>query len=378
MPPETSPDPNNVSSEQVNATKPEPAVAASAPAPSSETNQPLPTKKGLPKKKLIALVVVAVVLLLGASVAAAYFAVILPAKPENRLASAFVNLADQEQVTVEGKVDVTNKKESSDMNNFAVDYKLQMDLLNSRLAVSGDVGVGGTTFPFESRFVDKNLYTRVGGLGRLGSIFSDGSTEMQQYFENLNQIDNQWFVVDRSFLQQSGVASCVSDISFALSDEDVNKVGRAYKKHPLFMIKSTSQVSEAGGTTRFELDPASDEVARQFVKELRSLSVAEKVRECADQTGVSDSLDEQLDNEENLTEKIYAFVDRANRLKKLELLSENDNEKTVMTMNFDFAAVDITKPEGARPIQELIGLLYGGSESNAEDYSQMGLESILQ
>lgn len=361
MPPETSPE---LQSPQTNINQTTPVDTNMATVSLSKPEKPsrLGFLKG--KKKLLLSIVLVLVVLAGGS-AAGYYAVVLPNKPDNKLLKAFTNLASQNQVTVTSKIDYQNKKSTSDVKGFTLDFDMGVDLDKSLVGLSGKIGVSGAQYPLELRYIDKDIYLKIGGLGSIDKLLPPSSS-YSEYTQTLTALNDQWFVIDRSFLQQAGAsANCVSDLSFALNDSDVDKIRSAYKKHPLFKVKSTSNQKVDGvDTIKMELEPASDETAGNFANELNSLSVVSKVKACLEDVGVDAKGDSEVKpgktSSLNSNERVSAFVTRDKKLKRLLITSDNNDQKTTMTMDFSDKAVSVTKPEGAKPIQDLLGSLLGG------------------
>ena len=322
------------------------------------------SKMGGNKNKLLMLVAIIVIVLLGAS-AAAYFGVIEPSKPDTKLRKSFLNLASKKQVSVSGQMDFADKKSTGSVKGFTADYTIDADLEKSDFALAGKVGINGAQFPFDLRSLDKDIYIKVGGLSSVDKLLPAGSVDPMtaEYLKLAASISDKWYVVDRSYLQQAGVsANCVSDISYALNKKDIDKIDAAYKKYPLFKVKNTSKEKVDGvETTKMELDPASDETANKFGNELTSLSVVSKVKACLKDTGVSDKVDKEVmaDKENKDNSKIYAYVTNDKQLKKLEITADDETATVKFTMVFSDKANAITKPEGAKPIQELLSSLMG-------------------
>lgn len=359
MPPESSPEPQTP---QTNVN--EPASVVPNPAVMPQLEPAKSAKFGFLKKrkKFLLSVVLALIMLAGAGVAA-YYTAVLPNKPDNKLLKAFINLASQNQVAVTGKVDYQDKKATGSVKGFSLDFDMGVDLDKTLAGLSGKVGVSGAQYPFELRYIDKDIYLKVGGLGSIDKLLPPG-TDYDEYFQGLAGLNDQWFVISRSYLQQIGEsAACVTDLSFALGDSDVDKIGKAYKKHPLFKVKSTANEKIDGvDTTKMELDTANDETAGKFADELNSLSVVGKAKACLKDTGLNKTLDEEVKPGESSIRngQIYAFVTQDKKLKRLILISDDNKQKTTMTMDFTDKAVSVTKPENAKPIQDLLGSLLGG------------------
>lgn len=334
-------------------------------APVSPLSQPAAPRKS---KKLFLMAAVAAFVVLGGG-ASAYFGYILPNKPENRMARAFANLVSQKQFKTSGTVDFTPKEAGS--LGVSVNYAADVNAEKNQFGLSGTVGVGGSQYPYDVRYVDKNIYLKVGGLSGIGEMMAGigGAQGVDMYANMFRDIDDQWFVIDRSFWQSMGEeTSCVTDLTFVFNDQDVDMVKAAYGKYPLFSIKNTSSASVDGtAVTKFELDPASDATAKSFVNELKDLSVVKNVRDCLQKAGVDEkAIDEELDapftgSDNNTAEGAFSvYLDGGNRIKKLEL-TVNDTDGTMkIAQTFTYEGVTVNAPEGAKPMQELFTSIYGG------------------
>lgn len=328
--------------------------------------QPAPTKASKKKLGLIA-VIIAVILLLAGAGAAAYYGVVVPNKPENKLAAAFGNLARQGEATISGSIEFEAKKSTGSVKGAAIDYVAKMSDDKKVFSIAGDVGVSGAKFPYDLRYIDNDIYFRVSGLSSLADLFARNSgAEVKAYSQLLSNIDDQWYVIDRSFMQQAGpAANCIADLAFTpLTDEDVNKIEEAYKKYPLFTIKNTSSEELDGvSVTKYELEPADDEAARKFAGELSSVSLVEKARDCLKEGGFDENELKDLEDESTTGSDagtFYAYITDDKQVKKLELKVDDEATKADVSMNFDYKGVEVSKPDGAKPIQELLGDLFSG------------------
>jgi hypothetical protein len=312
--------------------------------------------KGMKNRLKLPLIIVAALLILGGGSAAAYFGVVVPNKPENKILSAFANLASQKNVTMDGSV---NYSGSSSVN---VDYKLALNSEKTQVGLSGSVGFKGAKIPYELRFLDKDLYFKVSGISSLASLAPSDSYGLD-YGSLIKKIDDQWFVVDSSFVDNLGLkSSCIDDFSFALNNADVALLKKAYKEHPLFLVKSSSSESVDGvATTKYIVDPTSDTEAAAFASGLKELSLYKKAQSCA-----GNSVDDAVKDTAKSTSKDDAkgtfaiYVTKNKQLKKIEITSTESDNNFKMGATFSYAAVNIAKPDGAKPAQELYASVLGG------------------
>lgn len=365
MSPETNPEPQ---APQTSANEPVPVDPTPTVMP-----QPEPAKstkfdflKG--RKKLLLCVVLVLVMLAGAS-ATAYYTLVLPNKPDNKLLKAFTKLAGQNQVTVTSKIDYQDKKATSGIKGFTLDFDTGIDLDKTLVGISGKVGVSGTQFPFEMRVVDENIYLKVSGLGSIDNLLPPGS-ENDKYLQTLATLNDQWFVIDRSFSRQMDQSnSCSSSLTFDksnFSEDDINKIKDAYKKHSPLKVKSTSSEQVDGvSTTKMELESADSGTLKKFVDELKSVGSISKLNKCLESAGVDTAVDQKV-KPTNVNYKVHAFVTNDKQLKRLTVEAEDDTRKFNMTFDFSDQIDNVTKPEGAKPIQDLLGGLLGSFYNSSD------------
>lgn len=194
--------------------QPEPIVA-----PAGITN-PSGGKKGKKKFGLVAIIVA--VLLLGGGAAGAYFGVYLPSKPENMWKSAMANSGkvydeavvfatkerSEKPMKIEGSYDLDGAVES--------DGKVTGEWKGLDGKVNGELSAAGLKVGFDVRTIkatddSSDLYFRLSGLQGLGTLIGGG-----QMGEVVNSINEQWFVVDHTLLEQA--ASVQGDESFTKQD----------------------------------------------------------------------------------------------------------------------------------------------------------------
>ncbi len=320
-------------------------------------------KQNRRKLGMLGMVVLGLLVLLGGG-AAAYFGYVVPNKPDNIVLAALADLAGQTEITSDSTIDVTLKKDNT---SVAIDLNAESNSETSQLKLDGVVGVNGGEFPFEVRYLDKDIYLKVGGLDSISQMLDAYGLADQGYGDILNKVNDQWYVIDRSFWQSFGEqATCITDLSFRLTDEDVSLVKNAYKKHPLFKVTSSSKERVGDtDTTKYVVDPTTDEEASAFVDELKELSVVKKAKECARDTGTESLLDEEVSDigteqatSGNVSIALYVTGDK--KLKKIEMTGEDDESTYKISTVYDYHQISITKPDGAKPLQELLNDLYGG------------------
>ncbi|MEO8912042.1 MAG: hypothetical protein ABI303_03600 [Candidatus Saccharimonas sp.] len=339
-----------------------PTPAPVAPAQNAAQN-PLqsPVQAKVSKKKLLALplMIILLVLVIGGGGAAAYFGIIVPNKPENKLRAAFSNLIQQKQLSAKGSIAYTDKT-----SGFTLDYNADTNLESNQLGLSGTLGIDGMSFPYDVRYIDKNVYLKAGGLDGIAKVV--GSAD-PAYAAALSKLNDQWYVIDKSFWQSMGSeTSCATDLNFTLTDADVKIIENSYSKHPLFGIKSASSATVDGTpVTKYELNPASDAEFNAFTSGLNDISIVKKARDCAKSTGVDNTIDQEIkpitNNKDTSTGAMFVYIDGKKQLKKIELEAKQDTGSVKISSTFTYRKVSVQKPEGAKPAQDILGDLFGGT-----------------
>lgn len=322
-----------------------------------------PQKKGFfaSKKARLFGLVIPLVLLIGGGGAYGYYAyVYMPNQPDNIVFAALADLATRKEMTVDTKTDYTPKNGGQAVS---LDMKLQANTANSQLAASGTLGVSGAQFPYDVRYVEKNLYLKVGGLDGIGSLVGE---EASAYSQVLNAINDQWYVVDRSLWDSMGEGvGCITDVPFVFTDDDMAMIKSAYLKHPLFKVTSSSSETVDGtATTKYMVDPTTDEEASAFAAELNDLSIVKKIKDCLpdeSEQGFDEEITDFKDEADTaLSGTLAIYVTDDKQVKKIELTSEDDEASMTMSGVFGYDSVNVVAPTGAKPAQELIMTLYGG------------------
>lgn len=356
----TAEDPNNnlaqsnqPSDQPTNNPGPDPVVETS----SDQTTSPQPTKKVKPKALIIA--VVALVLLMAVS-AGAYFGIIVPNKPENQLKTALVNLSQTRQARLDGKIDFKSSKEGG--QSFAVDYELKANMDTEQFGLKGDVGLNGMSFPYEIRGVEENLYFKVGGLDNLQNLIDpEADPTSSMLYAMYSNISDQWYVLDRSFMQDLGTSDeCLEKVDFKINNDDANKIKKSYEKHPLFKVKASSKENLGNeSVTKLEVEASEKETAKNFFNELKSLDIVKKIEKCLDDVEETTG-QETKELEKAKDQKITIYITKDKKIKKIETSATEEDGTTTMTINFNYENVSVEKPSDAKPLQELFGGLFGG------------------
>lgn len=171
---------------------------------------PTDRKKG--KKKFALFAVIIAALLIGGGGAGAYFGLYLPSQPENIWKSAMTNsgkvydeavayaIKDREDkaMRLEGSYDVDGAVES--------DGKISGEWKGLDGKINGELSAAGLKIGFDARTIkatddSADLYFKLSGLQGLGTLAGGG-----QIGEAINGVNNQWFVIDHTLVEQAVAA----------------------------------------------------------------------------------------------------------------------------------------------------------------------------
>ena len=146
--------------------------------------QPQKTKPKNQKTRILALIAIGVALLAG-SAAAAYYGIVVPNKPENVLKSAITNTLSQKQISAKGVVDIENTDASS--GAYTLKFESQANAAAKTFAMQMELTTSGVKLPLEARYVDTNIYVKVGDLGTIKSLALAYAPNMGQFVDTLSQ-----------------------------------------------------------------------------------------------------------------------------------------------------------------------------------------------
>lgn len=348
--------------------------AAAGPTPPVVTNPPVtappatPGKGGKKKLSLLVVAVAVVLVLLGAS-AGAYYGLIVPNKPENVLKTAISKLLEQPQTSSKGTISIDMKDQAAELKNVTINFTAAEDRPKKAVQIQAEGSASGVKLPVEFRVVDKAVYFKVGDLNSIKSAVGLAAPEAAGMIDVLGEkISNQWIEIDNSLLKQASADCVVDNLFVSLNPEETKQIMKLYDENAFLTIKNTRKEQIEGvNTTRAELG-IDKQKAQAFGDKLTSIESLKKATECGkaaqQQTGTGDQevnpADEAL-QDADVTAVVW--IDNDKNLRQLQL-SADDKEATVtFTVTYTNDPVDIKKPEGAKPLVELLGDLsafFGG------------------
>lgn len=188
--------------------------------------QPQP-QKGARKRLVLASAVGLGVLLVGSSTAA-YFGYLVPNKPENLWATALKRTGDGYDKLIsysdqnKDAKSATFKGDIKLSGSFATDGTLEGQADAKNAVFKGDIGIVTSRLNVETRVIDvansenPDIYVKASGLKGLDSMIGTGTM--------LNSFDNQWVVIDHTFLDNTQKAALDEGGLSGISGADVSQL----------------------------------------------------------------------------------------------------------------------------------------------------------
>ncbi|MEK7603057.1 MAG: hypothetical protein AAB459_02315 [Patescibacteria group bacterium] len=337
--------------------------------PSAEVLQPLTNPIGTPQVKksrskllkIIAIIFVAVIVLGGGS-AGAYFGIVVPNKPENKLQKALFNSLAQHEITAKGDITVDTPEESLKSTKLA--FETQVD--TSAPALSGvlEVSVAAVKIKIDVIMVEKNFYFKVGDLKSLLALaqLDESISEYIQLFELLEEsLTDKWIEIDDTLLKQFGINPDDCVLTPTLSSDDLKKLEETYTKNRFLNIQSTaSEAVDSISSTKYVLK-ADETKSKEFEKVFKELSVAKQLEKCSQpESSEGNGLDQEVkkDDEPLTNYEMSIWVDNsASRINKFEFKAKDGETSGSISAKISYKAIEIKKPEGAIPAITLFSQL---------------------
>lgn len=339
----------------------------SSPAPESlppPDNAPAPVTPVNNKKKLSlsAIVAVIAVIILGGS-AAAYFGIIVPGnKPENVLKKAIANTSEQTQSKFSGKFSFESLDPAAEIKAVTIDFNGQSDIENNAFQIESEVTASGVKVPVEVRGLDGSLYIKLGDLRGIKSVVQLSAPEYAPVVDIVSdKVAERWMEIDETLSKQVGSGCTLNMSSFALNEDDLELLSRRYDEVPFMAVQNSSSDTVNGRPAiKYQLE-IDDNKAAEFGSGIQELSVIKKIKECGPN---DDNIDTSNRADDDVT-PLTIWVDKGNkRITKLasqttEQDENNNKARGSFEVTLEYGQADISKPDGARPITEVIGEVYG-------------------
>lgn len=309
--------------------------------------------------RLVALIAGVAFIVLGGS-AAAYYAVMVPNKPENILKTAVSKQLQKEQQASKGKLSLDFKEENAQIKNATIQFKAATDSSKNAFSAELEAAVSGIKLPLEARGIDNSLYMKVGDLGSIRGVAGLAGGEMASILVDGigEKLSNQWIEIDESMLKQSGTG-CTADIGSRFTKQDVDQLLNLYGESPFVSVTGkTKDKIDGKDVTKYDLGVDKQE-ARDFAASLQDFEPVKKLKDCIDQATEDGDSEPDSDTTTEIIEKtdisLAAWVDGGKNLRQLELTGSDDDMGVTILITFTDDSVDIQKPAGAKPITEVLG-----------------------
>lgn len=229
--------------------------------------------------------------------------------------------------------------------------------------------ISGVDLPLEARYVDNNIYLKAGDLSTLSSLvngyaqmFGIDPAQADASIKRVSDlVSNQWIVIDSTLLDQSGI-SCVLDVDFAFTEQDIRLLEELFTKHQFAKIDSTSKDTVNGKSAiKYEIRIDNKEWAKFLEdKQLEDLSVIKALSQCPDEDS------EDFDVKDLTGESIMPltlWVDKGT--KRITKIAGKSTDQEAKRLNFTdtfemvigYENVTVSKPANAKPAMQLFGEL---------------------
>jgi hypothetical protein len=286
------------------------------------------------------------------------------------LKTAFEKQLQKQQSSTKGSISVDLKQETSSIKNVTVTFKSALDTQKQAFSAELEASVSGAKLPVEIRSVDKSLYFKVGSLSSIKGLAAlAGGEEATAAVDAIgDKLSNKWIEIDSSLLKQAN-AECTTDLIGNFTQKDIDEIMKVYSDNAFVTVKNkiADQV-DGKNATKFELG-LDKQKATEFANKLGSVGALKKINDCGKTTTGQSAGDQEvkddLKNTANDTDfTLNVWVDGGKNLRQIEIKASDKDGGATVLITFTDDKVDVQKPEGAKPIMEVLGDfggLFGGS-----------------
>lgn len=349
-----------------------PAAPVVTPAPAS-TNVPAPVvmtsdtpasvpeapKKSGHRKLLISfLIALLAVVLIGGGSAAAYFGVVVPNKPENVLMKSVLTTLQQKQSTYNGTFEIHPASGSG--TAVKATFNGSADLASKAADMTVNLTVSGVDLTVNARYVNKDLYFKVGDLKTISSLLSGIDPSYGPLVAQLNNtVSNKWIKVDSTLIGSSAEASCVLNANFALNNKDIDTIKAQYKAHPFVTIVSSSADTLNGKNVQKYVLSINDDKATVFTNHLGPLSPIQTLQKCTKDKSLSTK---QTGDHDKTPLTVWVdkdtkqIVQLSTKTTQQDAKQDNITGSTTITMDYS-KPVHVTAPASSTSVMDLLGQL---------------------
>lgn len=337
-----------------------PTLTPAEPTPVTPPSTAVASTPGGNKKKLSILALAAIILLvLVGSSAGAYYGVIAPKKPENILKAAIRNTAEQKKMKFSGKILYENTEKDAELKAVNVSIRGEADSENRSFQVVTEATASGIKIPFEIRGVSKGLYVKIGDISSLTGIASIASPEFAPLVGEVNKkIADKWIEIDETLLKQANLG-CTLDTDYSLTKADIDLLIKHYQTVPFAQVKNTNDTVDGQAAIKYDIE-IDDNKGAEYLKIVDQLSITKKIKECNKDTSQNTDTKSLADNDKT---PLTLWVNKSSKqiVKIASHSTAQDEQKEHFKASFEvtmqYGQANISKPEGAVPLMQIIGEL---------------------
>jgi hypothetical protein len=325
-------------------------TAMPAPAPANDPKKSRNYKK---LSKYMAMTLVVLIVLGGAS-AAAFFGYIRPHQPAYILRSALINTIKQNQYDFNANI---NSSGGAGDPAFKLGLSGEAGKQSKNAEFNLNFDVSGITVTAQAKYVNQNLYVKVGDLSSLTSLAAGADPTLGTLAQQVSsQVSNKWIEIDSTILDEGGV-NCFSNENLNISNSEISSLENLYNKNQFTNIKSTTNTTLNGQAVEEFNIAINDNKGASFLNSLNSLSQVKKLESCT-KTSQSDGLSYSSQNikGDGKTTDVQVWVNKKTKLlQQLSTKINSDSETGTISLGLGYHPVNVTAPASSTPILTVIG-----------------------
>ncbi|MGH7196642.1 MAG: hypothetical protein ACREGJ_02630 [Candidatus Saccharimonadales bacterium] len=235
------------------------------------------------------------------------------------------------------------------------------------------VGTGDSRVSLMARVIDGSLYTRAGSLDnfqRLVSTFSADAAETYntpEFAAALKRIDGVWFFMTKEEFEDLAKSSGRDEVTDAPTPEEMKKVWEIYQRHPFLRADKTfsDEAIEGVNTAHFSIRLDRNQLVA-FLQDLKAANLKSiKVTD-------ADIEDAKKESETLEDGSLEVWVTRGEpKLKQVKVTSTEKGSESALTLTMatELPKLEkLEKPEGAKPMSELLTTFLGPLYTQPEQF----------
>ncbi len=302
------------------------------------------------------LIVLAGVTLLGGGSAAAYFGVVVPNKPENRIAAGVQKMLESDEWTATSTAEVSG---TDSIGSVKAESVSQYDRAGKAMATKSTVTVLGIKVPFEVRYVDKSIFMKVDDLTAVKNLLKASAPELGQIVEsNEQKVVKQWVEIDSTVYKPLDF-DCL--MFTKPTGEETASMIDTFSGKGIATIKTSGSETVGGKEMRKYVLDVDEKKLDSVGADLENLTYVKKLAACVKTSGGAADTSQIGDQEKKITDELQGatldmtlWLDGSNNISQFEMITTDKASKLELKTEMNYNPVNIDKPVGARSIVELI------------------------